>query len=198
MSVFPIFPAINFRFPAGIAGQECRLAWRRSDVDGRSRGGFLWPLPGEWTPIVQADTRPVDCSHGLHAATSWAGALGGPLFQLIAIPVDKIAFEGSKKLRFAQAAVVAHLDIARYFREGCFVGADLQGANLCKMDLRGSNLHGSNLHGSNLHGCNLSYSNLRGSNLHGCNLSYCDLTGSNLHGCNLSYCDLTGAIGVER
>ena len=76
-------------------------------------------------------------------------------------------------------------------------GADLGGANLAGLDLRGWRLQYLNLRGADLGGANLEDSvqlgtDLRGANLGGANLRGVKLEGANLGGANLGGADLRG------
>jgi len=88
------------------------------------------------------------------------------------------------------------------------IGADLQGINLSKADLReanlirtelsDANLCGANLCRADLTGADLRRTKLQGTNLRGANLREADLTGAdlreaNLYGANLRRTNLTGA-----
>ncbi len=197
LTIFP--PEIKFVFPDDIGEFTCRLAWRRSRDGGTSRYCFRWPAPGEWTETVKADRSDEECSFGLHAAKNWRGALGGrPLFQLVAVPVGEIAHEDRNKLRFRRAAVVAHPDVVGMIRAGKFAGADLGGANLCKLDMSRADLRGANLTDAILTAADLRGANLRGANLtdailNGANLTDAILTRAILAGANMTDAEMLGA-----
>ncbi len=161
----------GIEFPASmaddLAGVECRLAFRSSAVDGRSRNGFRWPSSG-WTDRVVADPSNLACSHGLHAAGS--GGLrscmrfgSGRRGELVAVPVDEIVHDDDGgKLRFGRAYVIDVFDLPGLIRAGHFAGANLTGVDLRGAYLYGADLYGANLYGANLYGANLGGVNLRG------------------------------------
>lgn len=71
--------------------------------------------------------------------------------------------------------------------------ANLLGANLSRVDLRGADLRDANLLGADLRGATLRGANLSGANLSGANLSRADLSGANLLGADLSRANLSDA-----
>ena len=164
-SILP--PGIEFppSMADDLAGVECRLAFRSSAVDGRSRNGFRWPSSG-WTGRVEADPSNLACSRGLHAAGS--GGLrscmrfgSGRRGELVAVPVDEIVHDADK-LRFGRAYVVDVFDLPGLIRAGHFAGANLTGVDLRGAYLYGANIYGAYLYGANLYGANLYEVNLRG------------------------------------
>ena len=77
-------------------------------------------------------------------------------------------------------------------------GADLRGADLGKLAMRGENLAGANLEGASLRGASLAGANLSGSDLEGADLFRtflwaADLRGANLSGAYMAEADLTFA-----
>jgi hypothetical protein len=70
-------------------------------------------------------------------------------------------------------------------------GADLYGADLSEVDLRGADLRGVDLRGANLYGADLSEVDLRGADLSEVDLSEVDLRGVDLRGANLYGADLS-------
>ncbi len=195
-SILP--PGIEFppSMAADLAGVECRLTFRSSTVDGRSRNGFRWPSSG-WTDRVVADPSDVDCSYGLHAAGSGGhrscmGFGSGRRGELVAVPVDEIVHD-SDKLRFGRAYVVDVFDLPGLIRAGHFAGADLTGVNLYGANLDGANLDGAILTGADLDGADLDGAILTGANLYGADLRGADLRGANLYGADLAGAILYGA-----
>jgi hypothetical protein len=79
-----------------------------------------------------------------------------------------------------------------------FIGADLRGARLMHLDLRGKNFQradaaGAVFAGSLLNGANLSDADLRGADLSGTCLHGATLTGAELSGADFTGADVTGA-----
>lgn len=190
----------GIEFPAStaddLAGVECRLAFRSSTVDGRSRNGFRWPSSG-WTGRVEADPSDVDCSYGLHAAGSGGhgscmGLGAGRRGELVAVPVDEIVHDADK-LRFGRAYVVDVFDLPGLIRAGHFAGAYLRGADLGGADLRAVDLTGANLTGANLTGANLSWATLAGATLAGAYLRRAYLVGAKLTRAYIDGANLSGA-----
>lgn len=77
-------------------------------------------------------------------------------------------------------------------------GADLRDIDLRGIDLRGANLRYTDLRGADLRGADLRYThlryaNLRGTNLKGADLKYADLSNADLKYANLYDADLSGA-----
>lgn len=79
------------------------------------------------------------------------------------------------------------------FKYANFSRANLDGARLCPLEFR-SDYGGTRLQCADLTGANLRYVSLRGADLRDCNLKGVDLTGAALHTCDLRRADLTGAI----
>jgi hypothetical protein len=75
----------------------------------------------------------------------------------------------------------------------CLIYVDLRGADLRGANLRGADLSGANLSEANLSEANLSEANLRRANLRGADLIKVNLSGADLIKVNLSGADLRGA-----
>jgi hypothetical protein len=76
---------------------------------------------------------------------------------------------------------------------GDLVGAQLQGANLSRVDLAGRVMHDVNLRSANLAEARLAGTDLRGAEMTGANLSSGILAGADLRGASMWNVDLTGA-----
>ena len=80
-------------------------------------------------------------------------------------------------------------------------GADLQGADLTRANLKGAwlqgaNLQRANLSGANLFGAHLTRANLKGADLKGAELTGANLTRANLKGADLKGANLSGVLGL--
>lgn len=80
-----------------------------------------------------------------------------------------------------------------------FARADLRGARLIRLDLRGKSFQyadaaGAVFAGSLLNGANLSHADLRGADLRGACLRGADLAGADLAGTDFTGADVTGAV----
>ncbi len=78
-------------------------------------------------------------------------------------------------------------------REVNLKGADLRWANLSRANLREVNLRGANLRGADLSGADLRWTNLREVNLKGADLRWANLKGADLRWANLEGADLRWA-----
>ena len=159
------------------------LHWglRANHADLRSRDGYRWPWPGQWTPdcdnIDEANTDgcPTWPGDGVCVALSWDGmAQGGiPARTLLLVgwhPDDVLGGDASK-LRVRKAFVRDVIDLRRlvdaakerirgaYLGGADLRGADLRGANLWSADLGGADLRGANLRGADLGGAYLGGAN---------------------------------------
>lgn len=72
--------------------------------------------------------------------------------------------------------------------------ADLKGATLCKVKLRGTDLRGADLTGADLRKANLKWANVREANLAGADLNDANLMLANLVGANLRGTNLDDAL----
>ncbi len=195
--LYPLPPDATFTLPADYTGEPLELGWRSfAASDLRSRDQFRWPWPGNWTGQVDADPSDLDCSHGLHVATSWRGASQAHPVHTVAWvayrPAD-VAHRGDGKTRASQAVVLDVSDPAAMIRHGYLRGADLSGANLRGADLWGANLWGADLWGADLWGAYLSGAYLSGADLRGADLRDANLSGANLRDANLEGANLEGA-----
>ena len=182
--LYPLPPDATFTLPADYTGEPLELGWRSfAASDLRSRDQFRWPWPGNWTGQVDADPSDLDCSHGLHVATSWRGASQAHPVHTVAWvayrPAD-VAHRGDGKTRVSQAVVLDVSDPAAMIRHGYLRGADLRDA-----DLRGANLWDANLRDANLRDADLRDADLRDANLWDADLRDADLRGANLRDANL-------------
>ena len=184
-----------------------RLGWRNTKPDLRSRDGFRWAFPGEWTytPDDGRDTSrnhpdkacPSDTLGGLCLAKTWQGARSGGITSAVCLVVayqQRAVLGGDgHKLRVFGALTLDVIDVTALVRGAYLDGAYLDGANLDGAYLDGANLRGANLDGANLDGASLDRANLDGANLRGANLAGANLRGANLAGANLAGANLTGA-----
>ncbi len=181
-------------------------AVKATKPDLRTRGGFRWAFPGEWTTDPASDGTytnnvcPQEPGDGLSVALTVAGmALGGYAPSTVLIvggySNDIIAQDHSKlKVKRAYTLdVIDGIDLIR--RHG--TGANLAGAYLYKADLYGANLTGANLYGANLAGARLYEARLYGAKLSRANLYKADLSGANLYEANLTEARLYGATWDE-
>jgi hypothetical protein len=79
-----------------------------------------------------------------------------------------------------------------------FIGANLRGARLVRLDLRGKDFQdadaaGAMFAGSLLNGANFSHADLRGADLRGACLRGAEFNGANLAGADFTNADVTGA-----
>ena len=179
MTPFNLSPLIDsITLPDDYSGETLELGWRRVNPDLRSRDGFRWPWPGQWTEVVEADTSDEDCAPGLHVAVGWVGASStGPVHTALLVayrPAD-VAHRGRDKVRVRQALTLDVIDPPAMIRARHFTGANLIGANLTRADLIGANLTRADLYGANLSGANLT-----GASLYGADLTRADLYGADL------------------
>jgi len=174
------------------------LGYRACHRDLRSRNGFRWAFPGQWTeaagPILDHEGAcPNDEGDGICIARTLRGAgsggIPGGTYLLVAYSPADVLGEDTDKVRVKRALT---LDV---FTFAVFIGpgADLRDANLYGVDLGGANLRGANLRGANLGGANLRGANLRDANLGGAILRGADLWGADLWGANLRDANLGGA-----
>jgi len=176
LNLSPLVDSITL--PDDYSGETLELGWRRVAPDLRSRDGFRWPWPGQWTEVVDADTSDEDCAPGLHVAVGWAGASStGPVHTALLVayrPAD-VAHRGYDKVRVRQALTLDVIDPPAMIRARHFTGANLTRANLTRADLTRANLTAADLTGANLTRADLS----------GADLSGADLTGADLYGADL-------------
>ncbi len=149
------------------------LEWGIKTVrpDHRTRNGYVWPWPGEWTPacsdekVERTNNGPCPAvdGDGLSVATTFAGAAQGGYNAGVGILIvgwmrdDELgADDDREKVRVRKAYVAARVDVGRWIRE-----ANLYGANLRRANLRRANLDGANLRRANLRRANLRRANLR-------------------------------------
>ena len=196
------------------AMKDMRLwAWKAVNVDFTTRGGFVWPFPGNG--VSSADNLDPDNNSpcptregdGLCLAKTWAGAAARGIATHTVLVVsyfaDDVLGEDRIKLRVKRCHVFALWNAHKLLRQ-FGDGAHLEGANLEGADLHGAILRGANLGWANLRGASLRYANLRRADLRcanldgvadlrGANLSGADLRGADLRGANLRGADLGGA-----
>lgn len=192
---------------AGGMNKPDGLCWglRANHPDLRSRDGYRWPWPGNWTPDCDAvdesnaGSSPVRPGDGVCVALTWQGmALGGiPARTLLLVgwhPDDVLGGDASK-LRVRKAFVRDVIDLRRLVdtAKERIRGADLGGAYLRGANLGGANLQDANLGGADLRGADLGVADLGGANLGGADLWGAYLDGANLGGANLRDAYLDGA-----
>ena len=128
-----------------------RLGWRNTHPDLRSRDGFRWAFPGEWTytPDDGRDTSrnhpgqacPSDTLGGLCLARTWQGAHSGGITSAVCLVVayqQRAVLGGDDhKSRVAAALTLDVVDVTALIREHDLTGANLTGANLTRADLTG-------------------------------------------------------------
>ena len=173
LNLSPLVDSITL--PDDYSGETLELGWRRVNPDLRSRDGFRWPWPGQWTDIVEADTSDEECASGLHVAVGWVGASStGPVHTALLVayrPAD-VAHRGYDKVRVRQALTLDVIDPpamirARHFTRANLTGVDLTRANLTRANLTRADLTRANLSGADLYGANLTGADLSGVNLTG-------------------------------
>jgi len=183
LNLSPLVDSITL--PDDYSGETLELGWRRVAPDLRSRDGFRWPWPGQWTDIVEADTSDEECASGLHVAVGWVGASStGPVHTALLVayrPAD-VAHRGYDKVRVRQALTLDVIDPPAMIRARHFTRADLSGVNLSGVNLYGANLYRANLYGADLTRANLSEADLTAADLSRVNLTRADLYGANLSG----------------
>ena len=144
LNLSPLIDSITL--PDDYSGETLELGWRRVAPDLRSRDGFRWPWPGNWTEVVDADTSDEDCAPGLHVAVGWVGASStGPVHTALLVayrPAD-VAHRGRDKVRVRQALTLDVIDPPAMIRARHFTRADLTRVNLTRADLYGANLSGA-------------------------------------------------------
>ena len=169
------------------------LGFRACHPDLRSRGGFRWAFPGQWTtapgPILNhGGACPNAEGDGICIARTFQGAASGGIrggtYLLVAYCPADVLGEDANTSRVKRALT---LDV---FTFAAFIGPN---ANLGGADLRGAYLRGANLRGADLRGADLGGANLRGAYLRGANLWGADLRGADLRGADLWGADLWGA-----
>jgi len=124
------------------------LGYRACHRDLRSRNGFRWAFPGQWTeaagPFGQHDSAcPIHEGDGICIARTLRGAgsggIPGGTYLLVAYSPADVLGEDTNKVRVKRALT---LDV---FTFAAFIGP---GADLWGADLRGANLRGANLRGA--------------------------------------------------
>ena len=174
------------------------LGYRACHRDLRSRNGFRWGFPGQWTeaqgPLLKHDNAcPAAPGDGICIARTMSGAASGGIpcgtYLLVAYTPADVLGEDSNKVRVKRALTLDVFTYIAFAGPGAnLYGADLSGANLSRADLSRANLYGADLSGANL-----SRADLSGANLYGADLSGANLFGANLSRANLSRADLYGA-----
>ena len=172
LNLSPLVDSITL--PDDYSGETLELGWRRVNPDLRSRDGFRWPWPGNWTEVVDADTSDEGCAPGLHVAVGWVGASStGPVHTALLVayrPAD-VAHRGYDKVRVRQALTLDVIDPPAMIRARHFTRADLSGVNLSGVNLSWADLTWADLTRANLTGANLTGANLTGANLYGAYLT---------------------------
>ena len=146
LNLSPLVDSITL--PDDYNGETLELGWRRVAPDLRSRDGFRWPWPGQWTDFVEADTSDEECASGLHVAIGWAGAsTTGPVHTalLVAFRPEDVAHRGYDKVRVRQALTLDVIGVPGIARNGYLTGADLTRANLSGANLTAADLTGADL-----------------------------------------------------
>jgi len=194
------------------------LGYRACHRDLRSRNGFRWAFPGQWTeaagPILDhGGACPNGEGDGICIARTLRGAgsggIPGGTYLLVAYCPADVLGEDTNKVRVKRALTLDVFTFAAFIGPGANLGganlwgadlggADLGGANLWGADLGGADLWGANLRGANLRGADLWGANLRDANLGGANLRGANLRGANLGGANLGGANLWDAYANER
>jgi len=166
------------------------LGYRACHRDLRSRNGFRWAFPGQWTeaagPFGQHDSAcPIHEGDGICIARTLRGAgsggIPGGTYLLVAYSPADVLGEDTNKVRVKRALTLDVFTFAAFIGPG----ADLRGANLWGANLGGANLRGANLGDADLWGADLRGADLGGANLRGANLGDADLGGANLGGADL-------------
>ena len=184
------------------------LGFRACHPDLRSRNGFRWAFPGQWTHAEgpfrdHGGSCPNGEGDGVCIARTLSGAASGGIpggtYLLVAYAPADVLGEDTHKVRVKRALTLDVFTFTAFIGPGADLGganlwgADLGGADLGGADLGGANLRGADLWGANLGGADLWDANLRGANLRGANLGGADLWGANLGGADLGGADLGGA-----
>ena len=131
-----------------------RLGWRNTNPDLRSRAGYRWAWPGNWseapddgrdlTKNHRDEACPSDTLGGLCLAKTWYGARSGGIRSsaclIVAYKASDVLGETVDKLRVRRALTLDVIDVEALIRS-----ADLAGADLSRADLNGANLYGANL-----------------------------------------------------
>ena len=136
------------------------LGYRACHRDLRSRNGFRWAFPGQWTeaagPILDHEGAcPNDEGDGICIARTLSGAgsggIPGGTYLLVAYSPTDVLGEDANKVRVKRALTLDVFTFAAFIGPG----ADLRDANLYGVDLGGANLRGADLWGANLGGADL-------------------------------------------
>ena len=146
------------------------LGWRSTRPDLRSRGGFRWAWPGQWTvaPDDGRDLNPATAPGkpcpderlgGLCLAKTWWGARSGGIpahvALLVAFHPDDVLGENASKLRVRRALTLDVIDVCAHARAGHLAGANLAGADLTGAYLTWADLTWADLTGADLAGADL-------------------------------------------
>jgi uncharacterized protein YjbI with pentapeptide repeats len=120
------------------------------------------------------------------------------LFSTAGAAFDEIDQTGQKRFKSMQSCSGCHLLQAAQGGVVKMIGANLEGVNLRKLDLRAADLRRANMRGVNLQKVNLAGAKLKGALLHGANFQQANLQGAGLawailRGANLMGADLRGA-----
>jgi len=164
-----IQPTVPKRAPKNMV-----LGFRACHRDLRSRNGFRWGFPGQWThaegPFLDHGSAcPESEGDGICIARTLQGAASGGIpggtYLLVAYCPADVLGENAHKVRVKRALTLDVFTFAAFIGPG----ANLTGAYLTGADLTGADLTGADLTGAYLTGANLTYANLTGADLTGAN-----------------------------
>jgi uncharacterized protein YjbI with pentapeptide repeats len=151
---------------------ECnRWAIKSVHPDLRTRNGYRWAFPGNWTyadgemNLANTTGCPRYKGDGICLAHNWKGMSQGGIpaitLLLTAYHTDDVGGGDTNKIRVSRAYVVDVIDGARLIREHGD-SANLQWADLDRANLQNANLQWADLDRANLYGADLDRANLHG------------------------------------